>query len=65
MNEVSIIINVVRYDAVLPDNIEELPCESCSLRESCDIQSDGVIRVCCDMIGEEYHFKKSTKSFEK
>jgi hypothetical protein len=53
MNEVSIIINGVRYDAVKSE--KPLSCEGCEIpmAEACCI---------CDLKGV---FKKSTKSFER
>lgn len=59
MNEVSIIINGVRYDAVEVNNI--YACSQCELDNLCN---DGLI---CEMfrIDIYYCFKKSTKSFER
>lgn len=53
MNEVSIIINGVRYDAVKP----EIP-NSCA---GCEIQ----LAEACGMCSLNKVFKKSTKSFER
>ena len=63
MNEVSIIINGVRYDAVecCFDDI----CRTCDLQKVCS--SVGYISL-CDIfvqIGDEAHFKKSDKKFER
>jgi hypothetical protein len=64
MNEVSIIINGVRYDAVdVPKEHESRPCAYCYISDFCfDLSVDvtcaalGVINKC---------FKKSDKKFEK
>ena len=59
MNEVSIIINGVRYDAVEANNI--FACSQCELDDIC---LDGLI--CLMFNTDEYDcFKKSTKSFER
>lgn len=55
MNEVSVIINGVRYDAVEVDNPP--CCPVCDFPES--------FCSCCDLLNENQVFKKSTKSFEK
>ena len=67
MNEVSIIINGVRYDAVeATENFHNEPCDKhCDLCEYCDEISEIFHHVCKDMIGSDSTFKKSTKSFEK
>lgn len=60
MKQVSIIINGVRYDSVEGEN----PCTHCELAQLCD-------KVCLDpvtcdaLIGENRHFVKSQKGFEK
>lgn len=59
MNEVSIIINGVRYDAVERINIEHF-CDSCDLFSNCIIAND-----CENLIGLKRVFKKSDKKFEK
>lgn len=59
MNEVSIIINGVRYDAVESISIEHF-CDGCDLLRDCIIAND-----CENLIGLERVFKKSDKKFEK
>ena len=59
MNEVSIIINGVRYDAVKTDKPK---CEGCVFLDSC-LTYDTNCGFIADMHGE-YHFKKSDKKFE-
>ena len=57
MNEVSIIINGVRYDAV-----KGLFCTACVFDEDCYRH----IFCLCDMLGvNDCGFKKSDKKFEK
>ena len=62
MNEVSIIINGVRYDAV--DAKTEFTCEECDLRDLC-----GTLQYTCLChvfdITKNQCFKKSDKKFEK
>ena len=62
MNEVSIIINGVRYDAV--DAKTEFTCEECDLRDLC-----GILQYTCLChvfdITKNQCFKKSDKKFEK
>ena len=61
-NQVSIIINGTRYDAVEKTNEELTDCESCDFSEIC---SDVNLRkVCADLISTGRVFEKSTKSFE-
>lgn len=56
MNEVSIIINGVRYDAV-----EGLFCTECAFDKDCDLHMANL----CDVLGvNDYGFKKSDKNFE-
>lgn len=58
MNEVSIIINGVRYDAVERDALD--------LCYGCDLYRDCKLADCCgDLIGLNQVFKKSDKKFEK
>lgn len=57
MNEVSIIINGVRYDAVERD-MKECLCCGCDLYINCKLSNS-----CGDLIGLDRIFKKSTKSF--
>ena len=59
MNEVSIIINGVRYDAV---DVLVSSCKKCDLREECHKRSN-LLNICC-IEGHNFVFKKSTKSFE-
>lgn len=59
MEEVSIIINEVRYDAVERDTQEDL-CYSCDLYKNCKLAD-----CCGDLIGLNKIFKKSDKKFEK
>lgn len=63
MNEVSIIINGVRYDS----NVEDIDkvCDTCALREICDSRSVVVAKACLELLGNGYNFKKSDKKFEK
>ena len=64
MNEVSIIINGVRYDLEIPLSINISRCEECELREMCD-DGDFYNQTIC----EKFHcigvFKKSNKSFKR
>lgn len=64
MNEVSIIINGVRYDAVIGNRIHS--CDGCELCDICD-DGDYYTQTLCDKFRVESHlvFKKSTKSFER
>lgn len=59
MNDVSIIINGVRYDAVMNDSRNE--CIDCAFFESC-MENE----TCCDFLGdmEGMHFEKPDKKFE-
>ena len=64
MNEVSIIINGVRYDAV-ESSKRGCVCHECDLEKLCDNNlPDGVIDLCATFVGKLRRFKKSTKSFE-
>ena len=66
MNEVSIIINGVRYDSVRTD-IHANECETCDLKDLCDELEQcfgGLSDVCANVVGSHSHFKKSKKSFE-
>lgn len=64
MNEVSIIINGVRYDAVL-GNVMQF-CDGCELRDICD-DGDYYNQTLCEKfkVARGFIFKKSTKSFER
>lgn len=57
MNEISIIINGVRYDAVEADD-PDFPCENCDL-------SMIICESCVNLLEDNQNFKKSTKSFER
>lgn len=59
MNEVSIIINEVRYDAVEADTPGTL-CDGCDLYTNCVLADS-----CENLISLERVFKKSDKKFEK
>jgi hypothetical protein len=66
MNEVSIIINGVRYDAVstlpnptLPNSAYPI-CSQCHFDEACE----SIGGFCNSFLEPEQVFKKSTKSFE-
>lgn len=65
MNEVSIIINGVRYDLELPMYTNSHNCQNCELRKMCD-DGDYYNQTICEkfqcIIG---FFKKSNKSFER
>lgn len=64
MNEVSIIINGVRYDAVLVN--AKCFCDGCELRDICG-DVDYYNQTLCEKLNIAWGsiFKKSTKSFEK
>lgn len=55
MNEISIIINGVRYDAV----VKGTQGHSCY---SCDLYGDCLSHCCEDLIGLNHIFKKSDKN---
>lgn len=59
MNEVSIIINGVRYDAVEHTG-RTFCCDDCDLLDDCSI-----VQSCGFLIGIKKIFKKSDKKFEK
>lgn len=59
MNEVSIIINGVRYDAVERETQESI-CYGCDLYKNCKLAD-----TCGDLIGLNKIFKKSDKKFER
>lgn len=66
MNEVSIIINGVRYDAVGRDNPRFIGCEDCELKGFCESpRGHDFIRLCSYVNGHQVRFKKSDKKFEK
>ena len=62
MNEVSIIINGVRYDAV--DAKTEFTCEECDLRKICEQAPYCNICIAFD-IRDNKCFKKTNKKFER
>lgn len=64
MNEVSIIINGTRYDAVKGNPMYF--CDGCELREICD-DADYYNQTLCEKfkVARASIFKKSTKSFER
>lgn len=59
MNEVSIIINGVRYDAE-PRNSVIAVCRHCEMKSICSDMGN-----LCDVLGYDIIFKKSDKKFEK
>ena len=64
MNEVSIIINGVRYDSKVEDMGKE--CDTCDFKELCDkIPYESFNYMCIELLGRGYNFKKSDKKFEK
>jgi hypothetical protein len=63
MDEVSIIINGVRYDAVVTKYADDA-CSECDLKEFCN-KTDFHNYSCYAMIGNNRHFTKSTKDFER
>ena len=66
VNEVSIIFNGVRYDAV--ENPHSPICDECDLLDMCDDLDNRArftcVKLCHQAIGNR-HFKKSTKTFER
>ena len=62
MNEVSIIINGVRYDAATPRYADD-SCNECDLADFCQ-KAEMHCYTCSALIGMRRCFKKSTKSFE-
>lgn len=59
-NQVSIIINGVRYDAVQTDSLEDT-CNYCDLVDMCN----EVTTYCCvQLLPKYYMLKKSDKKFE-
>jgi len=63
MNEISIIINGVRYDRHISLYGDE--CEKCDLSELCWKQPECVQDACIELMNNGYNFKKSDKSFER
>ena len=66
MNEVSIIINGVRYDAMsaLPNPTYPI-CSQCHFNKFCESEYHTLSDFCNEFLEPEQVFKKSTKSFEK
>lgn len=65
MNEVSITINGVRYDAVNTYS-QECSCDICDILEYCEADYHERLRpTCCKLVGDDICFKKSDKKFEK
>lgn len=66
MNEVSVIINGVRYDAesVLPKPTYPI-CSQCGLNEICDSGYLSLPDFCNEILEPEQVLKKSDKKFEK
>ena len=62
MNEVSIIINGVRYDAV--EIKTKFSCEECDLLYLCEKEQYMCLCVILD-VEENKHFKKPDKKFEQ
>ena len=62
MNEISIIINGVRYDAV--DASVYNFCGECDFSEICS-EVNFYDSVCPELLNGKQTFKKSTKSFER
>ena len=65
MNEVSIIINGVRYDVSKSSCNKKEVCRKCDLESYCD--NALYFTTICQMFGiteEDIHFKKSDKKFE-
>lgn len=67
MNEVSIIINGVRYDLEIPSDTNIERCKECELREMCDDGDYYNQTICTKLqcVNVKCFFKKSTKTFEK
>lgn len=65
MNEVSIIINGVRYDAVVSNNTTDgnASCEECDLFEKCHERT--FMHLCSSFLTRCQIFKKSDKKFER
>lgn len=63
MDEISIIINGVRYDAIAPKYADD-GCSECDLKEFCN-KTDFHNYSCYAMIGNHRCFIKSTKDFER
>lgn len=60
-DEISVIINGERYDAIQTDNPEDT-CNCCDLLDVCnEVTTD----CCVYLLPKYYRFKKSDKKFEK
>lgn len=66
MNEVSMILNGVRYDAVECKSDVNSICQECDLTKFCD-NIPYILTLCevFDTREDNIHFKKSDKKFEK
>ena len=66
MNQVSIIINGTRYDAVECESDDYNVCKECDLVKFCD-NIPYILTLCqvFDTREDNIHFKKSDKKFEK
>ncbi len=64
VNEVSIIINGVRYDSERRLSCPN-KCEKCDIFEHCFVKGYGTKRICDVISRQNISFKKSNKSFEK
>lgn len=63
-NQISIIINGVRYDAVSYTDSDKLEvCKSCDLLSECN-KRNMTFYLCSLTMGDVYNFKKSDKKFE-
>lgn len=63
MDEISIIINGVRYDAIAPKYADD-GCSECDLKEFCN-KTEFYNYTCYATIGNHRCFIKSTKDFER
>lgn len=64
MNQVSIIINGVRYDTSVVDQSVDYDavCNECDLLKDCN--EDYLLNLCSYYLDEDCVFKKSAKTFE-
>lgn len=69
MNEISIIINGVRYDAVEAPKDVDFTCDTCDLHKHCSELSKATqgasFAICSLGLGDDKCFKKSDKKFER
>ena len=68
MNDITLIINGTRYDAVEAtkeelNNFCFIACHSCALDKKCN--KHDAYDLCRNVLGTYTYFKKSKKSFEK